>query len=414
MIGWIDFSAEDRALALQILNQGIQPLDELGVGAIRDTFSDLLFPGLTTQQTRAKYFCLIPRLLQELVAHAPLEASTDELLEKLHLEERTLAEQMIKQAERPLGIIGHRSLRSGRWVKIAPSSIYWSGLRRWGIFLGRERSIREYLDEAMDERRMRREAQAFRKGGAYRAPHDDPWDDDLQGAGSMAREPSWHRDFRSERAGWRMEISIQLTRDEAEALVDRISSACRDSLLPYMLSPSLAELLGASYTAFAERLLEEGSLPEQLAETLRLSLEFSTFMGQALGVYKALVEVGEAELNPEDIAPLPLRLEHIFALRSQPLHAIDLETQTFVRRLSEAFALEYSPEKVELVCRLIRERERSLKAEHSRIGRSEQRPISRSELTYRFPTACQLAKDITQALNEPSSPSTSPYVSPRA
>ncbi len=35
-------------------------LDELGIGAIRDALSDLLFPGTSTIQTRPRYFLLVP------------------------------------------------------------------------------------------------------------------------------------------------------------------------------------------------------------------------------------------------------------------------------------------------------------------------------------------------------------------
>jgi hypothetical protein len=40
--------------------------DELGIGQIRDAFSDLLFPATSTFQTKARYFLLIPWILLEL------------------------------------------------------------------------------------------------------------------------------------------------------------------------------------------------------------------------------------------------------------------------------------------------------------------------------------------------------------
>jgi len=40
-------------------------VDELGIGVIRDAFADLLFPGISTIQTRAKYFLIVPRLLKD-------------------------------------------------------------------------------------------------------------------------------------------------------------------------------------------------------------------------------------------------------------------------------------------------------------------------------------------------------------
>ena len=40
-------------------------VDELGIGVIRDSFSDTLFPGISTIQTRAKYFLTIPRIFRD-------------------------------------------------------------------------------------------------------------------------------------------------------------------------------------------------------------------------------------------------------------------------------------------------------------------------------------------------------------
>ncbi|HJZ58585.1 MAG TPA: DUF6361 family protein, partial [Gemmataceae bacterium] len=40
-------------------------LDELGIGAIRDSFSDTLFPGISTIPTRVKYFLTVPRILRD-------------------------------------------------------------------------------------------------------------------------------------------------------------------------------------------------------------------------------------------------------------------------------------------------------------------------------------------------------------
>ena len=37
-------------------------IDELGIGVIRDVFSDSLFPGVSRIQTRDKYFLTIPRI----------------------------------------------------------------------------------------------------------------------------------------------------------------------------------------------------------------------------------------------------------------------------------------------------------------------------------------------------------------
>ena len=66
-IGWIDFSTADRKKMSQAMSL-IRPegqLDELGIGRIRDGLADLLFPGISTIQTRAKYFFIVPYILRD-------------------------------------------------------------------------------------------------------------------------------------------------------------------------------------------------------------------------------------------------------------------------------------------------------------------------------------------------------------
>ena len=55
-------------MVLSALRQLTEPgaVDELGVGTIRDGFSDILFPGTSTIQTRAKYLFIISYICLEL------------------------------------------------------------------------------------------------------------------------------------------------------------------------------------------------------------------------------------------------------------------------------------------------------------------------------------------------------------
>ena len=59
--GWIDFSNEqrDRVFSvIELLNTG-GTVDELGIGSVRDNIADWLFPGVSTIQTRPKYFIIL-------------------------------------------------------------------------------------------------------------------------------------------------------------------------------------------------------------------------------------------------------------------------------------------------------------------------------------------------------------------
>ncbi len=66
-IGWVDFSSEHRDKVKSVIDLLSAPgvIDELGIGIIRDSFSDSLFPGISTIQTRAKYFLTVPRIFRE-------------------------------------------------------------------------------------------------------------------------------------------------------------------------------------------------------------------------------------------------------------------------------------------------------------------------------------------------------------
>lgn len=66
-LGWVDFSNEDRERVKHALSQLAQPgtLDELGIWWGRDVFADLMFPGFSILQTRAKYFITVPRIIRD-------------------------------------------------------------------------------------------------------------------------------------------------------------------------------------------------------------------------------------------------------------------------------------------------------------------------------------------------------------
>ena len=67
---WIDHDSAARERSLQIIGMFRErdSRDELGLGAIRDSFSDKLFPGTSTIQTRLRYMLIIPWVFKKLEA----------------------------------------------------------------------------------------------------------------------------------------------------------------------------------------------------------------------------------------------------------------------------------------------------------------------------------------------------------
>ena len=63
---WLDHdpTARERSLRILALFRVRDSRDELGLGAIRDSFSDKLFPGTSTIQTRLRYMLFVPWVYQ--------------------------------------------------------------------------------------------------------------------------------------------------------------------------------------------------------------------------------------------------------------------------------------------------------------------------------------------------------------
>ena len=125
--GWLDSSEHERRAVLELVSALNEPgtLDELGIGSIRDTIADTLFPGTSTIQTRARYFLFIPWILQ--MVEASSARSAEERARQLQLQ---LCDALDKAHGPNAGVIGREARNTlQRW----PLSIYWLGLARWGI-----------------------------------------------------------------------------------------------------------------------------------------------------------------------------------------------------------------------------------------------------------------------------------------
>jgi Family of unknown function (DUF6361) len=65
--GWVDQDDKQRQAMLSVVElfKDEGAVDELGIGSIRDTLADALFPGTSVLLTRARYLLMIPWLLQQ-------------------------------------------------------------------------------------------------------------------------------------------------------------------------------------------------------------------------------------------------------------------------------------------------------------------------------------------------------------
>lgn len=128
-IGWIDFSAGHRQKVMQMMDllKEKSAVDELGIGVIRDRLADHFFPGTSTIQTRAKYFLLVPWIIQDVLQDR--HVSSTNFIPKMHELEYHFID-VFKKNEDTDGIIGKES---GRKLKRKPSEVYWTGFRKYHI-----------------------------------------------------------------------------------------------------------------------------------------------------------------------------------------------------------------------------------------------------------------------------------------
>lgn len=208
-IAWIDLSEEDRRRMIEVISlfKDRDTLDELGLGSIRDAFADLFFPGTTTLQTRARYFLFVPWFYLYFEGH---RVSPGRIPTRLKQDEVKLM-RALQAAGETEGLIGRRS---GASLHRFPSSIYWNGLRQWGIM--RHAGSRDQYHRSLDgfyERQRNR--LTFEDGEPVAGWGDGNWDAGL---------PPVPDDFPDE-------ASFQLQPKEAAYLRERLLLSCTDSLL---------------------------------------------------------------------------------------------------------------------------------------------------------------------------------------
>lgn len=209
--GWLDYDEKDAARMREVLGafDDRETVDSLGLGVIRDSFADQLFPGTSTIQTRARYFLFVPWIYRQLELD---RVPANEFAARLREAELTLIDSL-----RAGGVGGGEGMFgyvAGRNVKRLPSVVYWNGLARYRIRFG-EQSIAEHR---------------ARLAWFYRRQATVERDDDQQAV--TAPPDNWDPALPSAPAGFpAAPVDLRMTAEEAAYLVERITTSCAGTLL---------------------------------------------------------------------------------------------------------------------------------------------------------------------------------------
>lgn len=261
---WLDYSERDRRRALDVIDlfRESGTVDELGIGAVRDAFSDLLFPGTSTVQTRACYFLFLPwtflRLerLRVSSATAPGRARDEELW----------LNQYLLQGPDTEGVFGQLA---GRTLKRLPSAAYWGGLGTWGIrfFPGHLDAYFRSLDGF------------YRRVERHKAMEVDP-------EGRAETPANWHPHIPDPPKGFPYGTSVALRRQDAEYLCDRIQVCHPESLLAELVRRAEPEDLTVEAPW---ELADTIELPPRLRERLHHARLFAVVMHGAALLYNRML-----------------------------------------------------------------------------------------------------------------------------
>lgn len=279
---WLDFSSAEREQTFTILTSLEEKgtVDDLGIGAVRDAIADHHFPGISTIQTRAKYFLFLAWIFKSLeqsqVADERIEASLKEREVRLIL---ALLGNPDVEKDRD-GLIGKEAKEN---LKRFPSSVYWNGLRAFGICKF-EGSLAEYLQAIPETRKLRRSS--IRKVEASNEPEEEPgnWD------GNVPEPPP---EFPAESV-------FTLDVDQARYLSERACSlagpAGDETLLSWCLR-KIPELDPYGFTNSWD-LASLPGMPRHLGAGLRHARNFSIAVQGASAVYYVLLarKINHAEV----------------------------------------------------------------------------------------------------------------------
>ena len=262
--GWVDFAEQDRQSMADVIHlfRERDTRDELGLGSVRDAFANLLFPGTSTIQTRARYMLFVPWIY---LRHEKRQTPSKDIAQKARDDELELVETLLDSDDTE-GVIG-KDARSK--LQRLPSSVYWSGLGTWGIrlFDRSQAQYHRYLD-TFYRRRKEQYRQLKYDGESVTTGGGENWDPGLPKPQDFLRQ-----------------ANLALTRQEAEYLHDRIMTNCGQSLLAFLVDRTT---LGET-VHFIWMHPELGQFPQRLRHQVEHARNFSKVMHGAALLYNLML-----------------------------------------------------------------------------------------------------------------------------
>lgn len=386
--GWLDQDDAQRAAMNEVVKlfQDKSSVDELGIGAIRDAFSNSFFPGTSVLHTRIRYLLFVPWALIEATRRGQ---GVDRARADLRQHEVRLIRSLISGGMEA-GVIGSQAQER---LKTMPSQVYWPALQRLGVLR---------WDTSLDGH-LRRAGQNARRGR-------DLGDGDVDDIGGP--DLGIEKELPAPPADLFESASFDLSTDEAAYLQGVLARYPGGSLLSW-LAPQPAAGVGDRPWLMPAA----SQLPEELARSVEhsrrlhhawfgapvlynLMLAEVTERDDLVDGYREDLDVWERELNEHRVLEGWGRSDfwaHVRDLNPR----LRLPTQDFVDRWLAL--IENGEHRGEAARRLIAERELRLKGRRARIHHAQARETwtpgaGTGRLGYRWGIARSYLADIDDGL----------------
>ena len=256
-IGWIDFSDNDKNLALSAIDDLDEPMthDQLGLSSTSEAFADIFFPITLTQLTRAKYFFIVPYMLIDAAEAAAKGEETD-----INNIEYECCSKMKNDGE--LGVIGSTAYGKGpdNWIENTPLVRYWSSIKHIGFFRG-NCSVNSYLSYVKNNK-------CFKK--------EDWWSDEI---------------LKLYKKNWRKDLQIKLTKDEADTLKNKFIKDNPNSLTAIILEKNVELTNGLTFESLSENIVQYIDEPvrEEIERNLDLANQFNDMVEVIMTRYNLII-----------------------------------------------------------------------------------------------------------------------------
>ena len=400
-LGWVDYSREERETIkelLKVLGES-GSLDELGVGIVRDSISDLLYPGTSVLHTRAKYYILIPELFKKAMNSGLTTGS--EVRNLINTDQDRIARALRRAIDektrtKAAGIIGGRS---DRGVKMKPTRIYWNALRTTEILCNPDMSFDDACSAVAGYNRKTQNIVI-----KYES-EDDGGDADDAGAGNFAL---FTAPCKERIEDYLENPTLHLRKDEADYLRTQFLHVpvMKNTLMEYCLKTK------TSYQGVALDDIPTEGMPEVLAHNLELATEFANFIYGAYIVYNLLfIENGGEYATAEEKSRLenkyrdwkkkspglPHRDEILKFVRNHEHYKAAL--RDFLIRFESAVKNNTTDSCSDEEKRIIKLREQACKSVKAKIGKDyPYQEIQSSPMNYRHGTGQTIISDILKGM----------------